>query len=383
MKSVGQLYYRFKFKKFSFGRPQWDWSINEENLPVILEAIGHHICTIDWNYLTTAQFKMLVKHCPNVTDLKLSCVMAEEIATLDRNRDFVVNLEKLYIAVSEDILDDDIRYMMSGEKLRTLHLKCCSNLHGTFFSNINRVNLKTIEIVNCPELEGNIVDLPEWKGKLTSFTSNTKSFYKKFLALPTEKLDRLTEIQLDITGFRGSIARFNFSGLKKLRKLTLSNETRRYKYINANRMISELSRIDSLESLNIHIIFVNRNTIRHLGSLKNLKYLELNWIKNQIERNLYQEISEYLSTLRALSIYNGKDYTIEGKPIYDMIAGMPMLRYFSHSSIGWKWLDGIGQSESITTLNEKKAPLKIGVTRYIFNNPKKVSCKLYDVIQCA
>lgn len=374
MQSAGQLYYR-KFTKFSFGCALQDPSINDANLPVILEAIGKQICSIDWTNLTAAQFELLVKHCPNVTEFKLTTPKRDVGGTMCRNKNFFINLKKLYIESSNHIVDRTVRVMMSGRKLRTLDVQGCIKIRGSFFNTINHGKLKTVKIIDSPRVEKKFFNLSQWKGQLTTFASDTCCCYVEFLALSTEKLERIKELHLDMSCFKGITWGLNFTGLKKLKKLILTRK-HQYNFYDSNVMINELAQIDSLELLNIQGITVDSNTIQALRSLKNLKYLRMDRIDNKIGRNLYELVRQYLSTLQELSIHYGRVDTVMGKPIFDMIAGMSMLRYFSHSSINWEWLDGIRSTKSITVIDEK-SPLKIGVPEYVFNDPKKVSCNFY------
>ncbi|XP_037048028.1 uncharacterized protein LOC119082591 [Bradysia coprophila] len=369
MQSAGQIFYK-QFGKFAFGMTLTDSSINETNLPVILEAIGDHITSIDWHYLTAVQFELLVKHCPNVTELKLSFPKRLPGGMISRNKHFFAGLKKLYIESSTHIYDINLKYMMSGRNLRTLDLHNCNKLRGNFFNKLNISKLKTLKIVNCQQMDKKNVPLSEWKNKFTTLAIDTCCSYLSCLSLPPEKLAKIKELQLDISCFKGTTDGLDFSGLTKLKKLTLTRKYQ-YNYIDSNNMINGLAQIDSLESLHIQGITVDTNTILGLRSIKNLRYLRMDQIENKIGRNLYEQFGTYMSTLQELSLYFGRTDVAIGKTINDMIAGMPMLNYFSHSSITWEWLDGIRQAKSVTAFAEKPTPLKIGVTETMFHDPKK------------
>ncbi|KAG4079291.1 hypothetical protein HA402_007983 [Bradysia odoriphaga] len=369
MQSAGQIFYK-KFTKFAFGMTLTDSSINETNLPVILEAIGDQITSIDWHYLTTAHFELLVKHCPNVTELRLSFPKRVPGTTISRNKPFFAGLKKLYLESSLNIYDTNLKNMISGRNLRTLDIRNCNKLRGNFFNKVNHSKLKVLKIVDCPSTEKNNFPLSEWKNKFTTLAMDTCCSYLSCLTLPPEKLQKIKDLQLDISCFKGTTDGLNFSGLTKLKKLTLTRKFQ-YNYIDANNMINGLAQINSLESLNIQGITVDSNTIQGLRLIKNLRYLRMDRIENILGRNMYELLGSYLSTLQELSLYFGRVDIVVGKPIIEMIASMPMLNYFSHSSITWEWLDGIRQAKSVTAFDEKPPPLKIGVTESVFRNPKK------------
>lgn len=371
MQSAGQLYYR-KYANFSFGMPLKDTSISEANLPIILEAIGDHITSIDWHFLTGAQFDLLIKHCPNVTEITLTSVKRDFGAMLHRNKQFFVNLKKLHIKSSTNICDIHVKAMMSGNAVKTLDLQGCNRLRGKFFTKLNHKKLRNITFTNCPRMrEHERFPLSKWTNRLFNLKSDICCSYVPCLSLPAGKLDRLKELQLDFSCFVGVTEGLNFSGLVRLKKITLTRKNQ-YNYIDSNKMINGLAQISSLESVNIQGIVVDSNTIRALRSIKMLKFLRLGSVDNKIGRNLYEMLREHLPTLQELSMYFGRYEVVTGKPIMDMVAGMPMLQYFAHSSINWEWLDGIRQATVVATLDQK-TPLKIGVSENIFNDPKKVS----------
>ncbi|KAG4071535.1 hypothetical protein HA402_011689 [Bradysia odoriphaga] len=374
MQSVGQLFYK-KFAKLSFEPVlgiTLDSSINVRNLPVILvlEAIGNQIKSIDCNYITTAQFELLVNHCPNVSELRLYLADKLTSATVRRNKSFFAGLKKLYIK-SSSIYDTSLKYILSGNNLRVLDLYGCDNIHGNFFNRVNRSKLKILKIADCWSMDKKYVPLSEWENKFTTLAIDMCGSYLTCLTIPPEKLENIEVLELDFSNFEGTTDGLNFSGLTMLKKLTL---IRKYKwdFVDANSMINGLAQINSLKSLSIQGITVDSNTVVDgLRSIKNLRDLRMYRIENKLGQNLYELFRDYLSTLQELSLYFRTERKIDGKPSYDMIAGMPMLHYFSHSSITWEWLDLICQAKSVTAFDYKTPPLKIGVSGMIFFDSKK------------
>lgn len=371
MQQLSRLYFK-KFTHFTFGSSingaiSVDTSVNEANLPTILEEIGEHIISIDWTSLGAPQFQLLARHCPNVRKITLVS-LSKHVNTviLNRHKAFFANVTKLSISSTNHLVDGGVRAMISGKQVKTLNLNGCWRVSGQFLNKDNRKNLKFFRVTDCPRIKDpSELYIPAWKQKLIKFVYD-KCCSLNCLRFPANSLNQLKELHLDFSCFKGDISGFNFDGLKKIKELTLTRNNV-LQTINCNDLIHTISKIDTLESFTIHLIQIDNNTIEYFGWMKRLKKLSLQRIDNKIGRNLYQ--CGKFSHLQELSITFSSAEEATGKLIVDMIATMPKMTYFSHSSITWEILDLIRSAKFF----DGKSSLKIGVPGVVFHDQKKVS----------
>lgn len=364
-RQLSQLFYG-KYSNFSFGAINGDLSINETNLPTMLEELGGYITSIEWHNLNAAQLDILAQFCPNVIKMKLYSP-SKDLSTiaLNRNKKFFGSLKRLHI-VSGAVFDGNVKVMLSGKKVKTVDLDRCRFVSGKFLNSINSAKLKNIRIVNCTRVTD--ISAAGWKNKLVTFAYDKCCSYIPCLTSPPESLGKLKELELDFSCFQGSLENLQFDALKSIQKFTITRKNRDI-VLNFNNIINAVSKIDSLESLNIEGIKIDIVTIDYLGAIKNLKNLRMSRAQNGIGRNLYEILRVKLPNIHELSIHFVGAEDVTGKLISNMIEAMAKLKYFSHSSITWQLLDIILQGQ----LSKPNTKLNIGVSKNIFDDPVKVS----------
>ncbi len=366
MQAVSRLFY-VKYSKFSYGASPGDSSINETNLPNILEAIGKEILSIEWHHLGKEQLDLLGKYCPNVTKLKLlSPKRSLSTCALKRNKAFFAKLKRLQIE-SSSLCDANMKIMMSGRQLKTLDLFRCHLVSGKFLNSLNRSKLNNIRIIECDQMRNFSCD--QWKNQMIKFAYDKCCSYIVCLHLPPESLAKIKELQLDFSCFEGNMEDLHFDALKKLKQFTITRKNSEAA-VNFNNIIRALSPINTLESLSIEGISIDSETINILRSMSKLKKLRLSKIVNTIGRKFYEDITVRLSTLNELSISSVQEEKVNGKLFNDIIAAIPNLSYFSHSSVTWELLNSILKAYQPS---KKNSTLMIGVPKAIFDDPRKVS----------
>jgi len=140
-------------------------------------------------------------------------------------------------------------------------------------------------------------------------------------------------------------------------------------FYNSNHIITQMSEITTLKSLNIENIVIDDNTVKCLALFKNLKQLRLTNAMNTIKRDFYSSLCVHLPKLTDLSLYIGEktNEEIELKWIRDMISSLNYLECFSYSLMNWQLLDMILQVQ----LPRQQSVMKIGVSNALFNDPRK------------
>lgn len=370
MRSVCQMHFR-KFAHFSFGTGNGDPSINEENLPTILEVMGDYITSIEWVGLKAAEFELLARFCSNVTKIKLSSTSKDlNTAVLNRNKSFFGKVKRLCVD-SSPLYDGGIKAMMSGRKVRTIDIQGCARIRGKFINSLNRNKLKNVLFVKCCMVQtpANLA-IDKWKNKLVKFSYDSVGSLS-WLASPPETLEQLKELHLDISilsDYSEHLQDLNFHALKNIQKITLSRRDH-LSAINANHLISEFNQCTTLESLTIHGITIDHNTIGMLGQIQNLKCLHLVHVDNTIGKNFYKFLQ--LSKLRELSMSFATAEIIDGKVMWDMIVASPELSYLAHTSINFDLLYGILKAKK--KFSGVRPVLKIGVPKFMMDDPRKVS----------
>lgn len=390
LQSVTQQVY-VQRKHFSFGTNTGDSSVNEINLPIILEEIGSYIKSIEWTDLDSAHFDVLAKYCPNVTTLKLqNPKFGLSSVKLKINKLFFANLKRLHI-ISAPFYDTAIKLIVTSSKLISLKLDNCRNVHGKFLTKRKCNKLKHIGIINCRSMGGQYVGHGEAKmDDVTDFQRNNKLFtfsmdkccsYLHCLTSPAEILAKFKQLELDFSCFLDSqLEQLNFKELKRLTKFTITRKHRQFlhppgnnsfaDFANFNKVFTAMSQIDTLVSLNVANIEIDINTLKCLGAIKNLKQLRLINVRNSIGKQMYTTMHDHLPNLNELSMsFEISAVEKAGKWICDMIILLPQLRYFSHSSMNWGLLDKISKSQ----LSRNQLPIRIGITNILFVDPKKVT----------
>lgn len=374
-------------KHFSFNTNTGDSSINEVNLPIILKEIGSNIRSIEWHGLSASHLDILAKYCSNVTRMKF-CNMSTDVYSLSfkKNKTFFEKLKRMHIDNAK-IFDSSVKPMISQSKLISLKFERCQNIRGNFLTKRNSNKLKHIKVSNCRHFlygEGGIegideITLFQRNNQLVTFSIDTCCSYLHCLTSESEILATLEELELDFSCFSGNdLDKLKFKDLKRLKRLTMTLKNITI-HPNLNTLFFAMGQVDTLESLNVDYIQIDDKTIMCLGSIKNLKKLRMNKIKNTTAQRLYTDICSNLPNLTELSI-SFKFGVVEkdqGNLICDMIRRLPNLSYFSLSSSTWELLNMILQVQ----LPRARLPIKIGISQSLFDDPRKVILHEYNSIK--
>lgn len=134
--------------------------------------------------------------------------------------------------------------------------------------------------------------------------------------------------------------------------------------------IREIGPIRTLKYLSIDAIRIDADTIKRLGTYKNLKQLTLRNGTNTIKKKLYSSLPVQLPKLTKLVMkMENPAEKIKMKSVAEMISSLSDLNYFSHSSMSWQLLDMILQVRIL----RKQPPIEIGISKVLYSDPKKVN----------
>lgn len=366
---------------FSFGTNTGDSSINEENVPTILQEMGRYITSVEWERLTEAQLHNLSEYCKNVVALNLVRPSGRlHYPQVKKYKTFFKNIETLKID-DASFFDTSMRSITALSKLKSLQLKRCHNIAGTFFTKWKKSQLRYLKIEDCRGVRSeNVVDFQRTH-QLIQYSSDLYNSFLSCLGSPPEILANYTELQLALNSSvkAEKLAPLNFHALQQLRKIHLTCKGSWPPQYNLDNVFAAMSQIHTLKSLIVEGILIDANTVNCLGLLTNLRKVTLNEIKNNIGRQFYSSVPVHLPNITKLSIsmQNVPDLDLQDlQSICSMISSLAHLKYFSHSSMSWELLQMIQQMK----LLRKQRPLEIGISRRLFDYTIKVS-ELYISVE--
>lgn len=368
MHSFVQQIYRRK-PHFSFGTNTGDSTINELNMPIILQEIGGHIRSIEWQHLNSSHLDVLSKNCPNVISLELTSPLNKvNTSSVKKNKKLFRNLQTLDIK-GASFFDVTFKTIISSSpKLRCLQISECRNIRGKFFSKWKSSKMKCLNVTDNPRIGCENVHQFLRNNKLTKFTFDAGCSFGQCLSAPPECLVMLKELKLDCSSLSDEKLKIlQFENLKRLTDLTL---TRKHAQMGScNNILAAMSPVKTLKSLTIHNIEIDNDTVKQLGLFQKLQKMNFNDCLNRIGEELYSSIPTHLANLTTLSML--KKYQINEdigiKSISDMILSLKKLKYFSHSSMTWELLDMILKVQLI----RQPSTIEIGVSSLLWNHPKK------------
>lgn len=366
LRSVTAQIYR-KITHFSFGTDTGDSSINETNLSIILQEMGNFIHSIEWHHLNLIHLSYLRQYCHSVTELKLINPSKSLHSPAMKNFKGFFRYLKTLEVYDAPFFDTAIKTILSSSSLIALTLEHCVNVRGKFLSTWKKSKLQILKIRNSSKVDCTAVFDFMIKNRLVKFSFDGGCSFKQCLTSPAECLSQFTAIELDFSYLTEKyLTLLNFKDLKQLTSLTVTNKYTQAA-ANYNNLLSAMSQVRTLESLNIGQIIIDTDTVNCLGSFTNLRKVRFTKAVNTIGRQLYSSIQVHLPKIIELSMQTiGEECYFQ--PISDMISSLADLKYFSHSSITWQLLNMILQ----VRLLRKQLRIKIGVPKLMFYDPEKV-----------
>lgn len=382
LRTFAEQIYR-KRTHFSFGTNTGDSSINETNLPTILQEMGSYIRSIDWTGLSETHLEYLFKYCRNVEVMNMNRPKKSlELTSIEKNKSFFQKIESLRIenaGFSDAVMETIIS---STSNLKSLEFELCYRLGGTFLLGWKDSKLERLKYSLCASMSTAIVLDFQRANKLVKFSSDSHDSFVSCLSLPSSCLSEYTDLELALNS--SSHERLDFlhiNELKQLKTMRLACKSldtsflSNYKKIlyNYDKVFVALSQIDTLKSIHVEKIIFGANTIKCLGLIKNLEEVTIQNSTDQLQRQLYWDIPMYLTKITKLTIimYSTTEY-MDVQSICDMITALDHLRYFSHSLMTWQLLDMILQDQ----LLRRRPSIEIGISRSLFFDVERMVCTI-------
>lgn len=375
LRSVTQQIFKQR-THFSFGLAnQSDLSVNRKNIRTILQETGSFIQSLQWKHISDGQLDMLSQYCQHVTGLELVKPRLHSDSIV-RNRILFQNVESLIIK-NADSFDAQLKAMITSSiNITSLELISCYNVKGNVFYDWQNSQLEYLKIWRCPGISpSNISHFATRANRLTKYSSDICDSFICCLTLPAKCLCNYTELGLALNlSTDEKVQLLKFDELKRLKKIHLKcshfhrlgfDVTFSYNY---NKVFAAMSSIDSLNSVTVDKIIIDADTFKCLGSIKNLHELTLNHIVNKVGEEMYASLHVHLPKLTKLSIRLEYKDENDFKSICEMVTSMVNLKHFSHTSITWELLETIRQDRLIRELS----PIEIGISKLMFNDPRKV-----------
>ncbi|XP_037038622.1 uncharacterized protein LOC119076078 [Bradysia coprophila] len=190
LKSIDALMFR-KYRDFSC-----DNNGSEEDIPAILQAISPYIKCIHWRSIYPVQLECFPKYCGNVKKLTLQYPLLTNDDIIGTT--YFKNIESFELS-SEFLGDVGMTTLVTSMNLKTLKLRRCRGIVGSFFDQWTDCRLKILEIDYSPAIRSRFLD-----------TCNTGRF------------NTLVELILDCEALTAE--KFDLlQSLKNVRSLTLKN----------------------------------------------------------------------------------------------------------------------------------------------------------------
>ncbi len=363
---VHQIYRRHT--KFTYGSDTGDSTINQTDLPTILQEIGSFVQSIEWHHLSVYQLNHLSEYCQNVSELKLINPAKRLRGPHIKNfTNFVRGITKLSIS-GGFFFDTTMKAITTASKITSLELDGCPNICGKFLSKWNNSKLESLKIRNSSSIDCHLVYDFIRKNHLVQFAFDAGCSFKQCVALPADCLSKFTDIELDFSYCNAEfLKKLNFDGLTRLTSLTMT-----YEYSNSahcdNDLLMAISRVQTLKTLTIDAIRVDAVTIQCLGSLENLREIQLKRVVNTIGRQMYSSLPVHLPKLTSLSIDmrdNLNDLCQES--FNELISAFVDLKYFWHSSTKCTKILNYFIASRTGQLPRKRYAIKIGLPKVKFD----------------
>lgn len=356
--------------------------ISAKIMKMILEEIGTYFESIGCNNLNTNTLEMLTKYCPNVTLLKINKTSQDlKLDSIKRNIKFFANIEILEIH-DAPIVDKTIKTLMMSSNLVSLHLENCNKIRGKCFSKDITIDLKFLKVIKCSMVDCDQILKFLKNRRHIKFSADRFSHKNHHMTDPFTKSydyhNNLIELELVLDSC--CTAEYSeciiLEDFQQLVELTITPKNDRPDY-NFDIFVAALFKIKTLTSLIIKGVEVTDVTMKSLGSIKNLKKLQLIDITSADRKTMYSSLAENLPKLTELSINIQIALSrrlqlpekIVSNCICEMIGVLSNLSYFTHSQMTLPIMEDILLSQ----IRRKQSPLKIGIYKFLFSERMKVT----------